>query len=64
MYHALVDFLNCLERKLNRGAMKELQPKFVLVGSAREGTRIGLANEMDVLVKFKKFYDIRRLFCN
>ena len=37
---------------LCQGAMSELQPKFVLVGSAKEGTRIGLANEMDVLVKF------------
>ena len=59
MYHALIDFLAILERKLNQGDMSELQPKFVLVGSAREGTRIGLANEMDVLVKFRKFESVK-----
>ena len=37
--------------------MRQLQPHFVLVGSASEGTRIGLANEMDVLIKFKAFDD-------
>ena len=31
------------------------KPKFVLVGSIPEGTRIGLPNEMDIMVTFDAF---------
>ena len=37
---------------VNSDLMKKLQPKFVLVGSAQEGTRIGIGNEIDMTMHF------------
>ena len=46
--------LKQLERALeaNDALLGRLKPRFVLVGSIPEGTRIGLPNEMDVMVTF------------
>ncbi len=32
--------------------LRELQPRFVVTGSVAEGTRIGLANELDIILEF------------
>ena len=54
MINSLTNLLKTLEADLQKIGMPSLEPEFVLVGSAKEGTRIGLANEMDVLVNFKR----------
>ena len=44
-----------LEKELPRvnQIMAFLKPKFTLVGSAAEGTRIGLGNEIDLTMRFQ-----------
>ena len=37
--------------------MRYLKPKFVLVGSAQEGTRIGIGNEIDMTMQFTSWED-------
>ena len=49
----LLDLATTLEADLRRGAFAAFEPKFKLVGSMAEGTRIGLANELDIGLSFK-----------
>ena len=41
-----------LEKDLQQGSLMEFKPTLELVGSMAEGTRIGLANELDLSIKF------------
>ena len=54
MIHSLVCLSKSLEATLPTTSelMAKLRPKFTLVGSVSEGTRLGLANELDLTVKF------------
>ena len=54
MIHSLVSLCKSLEATLSTTSelMAKLRPKFTLVGSVSEGTRLGLANELDLTVKF------------
>ena len=54
MIHPLVSICKSLEVTLPTTSelMAQLRPKFTLVGSVSEGTRLGLANELDLTVKF------------
>ena len=53
MAQALARFVQLLETGLQQSQLKDLLPFFELVGSMAEGTRIGLTNELDLVVKFK-----------
>ena len=55
MIHDLVSFVKGLEYHLRKSSdlMKLLQPKFTLVGSIPEGTRIGIGNELDITIDFE-----------
>ena len=59
MIHDLVRFVRELEAALGKTSdvMQLLQPKFSLVGSIPEGTRIGLGNELDVTIDFDGWRD-------
>ena len=54
MIHDLVRLAKLLESELAiaSSTMALLRPRFVLVGSVAEGTRIGLGNELDLTVTF------------
>ena len=51
----LISLAKTIETDLQRGFLKDLQPKFQLVGSMAEGTRICLANELDLGLIFHKW---------
>ena len=58
MARDLTQLLKTLEADLRlKGALKEFRPVFELVGSMAEGTRIGLANECDISLKFDAWRD-------
>ena len=51
--HDLVSFVQTMLYFLKLGPLKEFRPLFELVGSMAEGTRIGIANELDLGMKFQ-----------
>ena len=55
MIHDLLSFAKDLEVALGNASamMWQLKPKFILVGSVSEGTRIGLGNELDITIEFE-----------
>ena len=55
MIHSLVTLCKALEASLPTTSelVAKLKPKFMLVGSVSEGTRLGLANELDLTVNFQ-----------
>ena len=66
MIHDLVDFAKMLEVALGRASdiMELLKPTFNLVGSIPEGTRIGIANELDITINFEGWRDNPPLVAN
>ena len=54
---SLASLLNELQALLQQGGLSNLGPFLELVGSMAEGTRIGLANEFDVALKFQALMD-------
>ena len=52
MAQDMVLLVQMLQDGLQRGALRDFEPSFELVGSMAEATRIGLTNELDVGVKF------------
>ena len=64
MIHDLVRLAKDLESEMGRASstMALLRPRFVLVGSVAEGTRIGLGNELDLTVTFDGWDDDRPPF--
>lgn len=50
--HDLVSFVQTILHFLQLGALKEFCPLFELVGSMAESTRVGIANELDLGMKF------------
>ena len=50
--HDLVNFVQTILHFLQLGALKEFCPLFELVGSMAESTRVGIANELDLGMKF------------
>ena len=56
MVQDLVKFVAILHEELQLGVLKDFAPFFELVGSMAEGTRIGLANELDMGLKFGAWY--------
>ena len=59
MIHDLVTFAKALEVSLKKGSdmMQLLKPRFTLVGSIPEGTRIGIGNELDITIDFDGWKD-------
>lgn len=57
MVQDLVKFATILHKELLRGVLMDFAPFFELVGSMAEGTRIGLANELDMGLKFGSWYN-------
>ena len=55
MAQALTVLVNELQSELKEGMLGDFEPFFELVGSMEEGTRIGLANELDLVLKFRAF---------
>ena len=55
MIHDLITFAKDLEVALGNASemMKLLKPKFTMVGSVPEGTRIGIGNELDITIEFE-----------
>ena len=53
----LIKLANSLEVYLQRGPLHEFKPYFELVGSMCEGTRLNIANELDLSLKFKALED-------
>ena len=56
MFQDLLSLSKKLEKDLCKSqgnVMHLLQPQFCLIGSMAEGTRIGLANELDISMVFK-----------
>ena len=53
MAQAMTKLVHLLQDGLQGGPLKELSPFLELVGSMAEGTRIGLANELDIHLHFK-----------
>lgn len=53
--HDLISFLQRVETKLrcSQSVFRMLQPRFTLMGSVPEGTRLGIANEMDIMIEFE-----------
>ena len=47
MSEDLLDLYHTLEREM-KTALKEFDPEFQMSGSMTEGTRLGLANELDI----------------
>ena len=52
----LLDFYQTLEREMKE-PLRELDPKFRMSGSMIEGTRLGLANELDIGLIFNTLKD-------
>ena len=52
--HDMISITKSLQEKLSKhnSLMQYLDPKFVLVGSTQEGSRIGVGNEMDLSMHF------------
>ena len=57
MAQALASLVTELQSELKHGQLMKFAPFFELVGSMAEGTRIGLANELDLVLKFRAFMD-------
>ena len=57
MAQSLAVLVQELQSELQHGKLKNFAPYFELVGSMAEGTRIGLANELDLVLKCKAFMD-------
>ena len=55
MARELVIFVQMLQENLNIGPLRDFIPFFELVGSMAEGTRIGLANELDLSLKMRSW---------
>ena len=55
MAQELTKFVILLEDQLYSGPLKDFEPVFELVGSMAEKTRVGLANELDIGLKFKSW---------
>ncbi len=57
--HDLVAFSRTLEHECRESGslLKDLQPRFTLVGSVAEGTRVGLGNEIDLMIDFQGLED-------
>ena len=53
MAQAMTQLIHSLQNSLRKGRLKELSPFLEVVGSMAEGTRIGLANELDIHLHFK-----------
>ena len=53
MVHAMVTFTNIMQEFLQEGPLQDLKPKFELVGSIAEGTRICIGNELDLGLSFE-----------
>ena len=51
--HDLINFATILLQFLSEGPLKDFLPNFELVGSMAEGTRICMANELDIGVSFQ-----------
>ena len=64
--HDLVAFAKLLEVALGKASeiMELLKPTFTLVGSIPEGTRIGIANELDITINFEGWRDNPPLLAN
>ena len=52
MAHDMLEFTKTFEEDFRQGSLKEFAPQLELVGSMTEGTRIGLANEVDLGIHF------------
>ena len=57
MAQELIRFVTLLEEHMSVGPFEDFKPFFELVGSMAEGTRVGLANELDLALKFKSWMD-------
>ena len=59
MINCLIKFCQQLEVELPKSSvlMRNLKPKFSIVGSVAEGTRLGLANELDLTMSFEGWPD-------
>ena len=59
MINSLIKYCQQLENELPKSSdfMRNLQPKFSIVGSVAEGTRLGLANELDLSMSFDGWPD-------
>ena len=55
MAQELIKFIGLLQDQLYSGPLKNFEPVFEVVGSIAEKTRVGLANEIDVGLKFKSW---------
>lgn len=57
--HEMIRFAKLLEVELEftNDLMRNLKPRLTLVGSAAEGTRIAIANEIDLLMSFNGWRD-------
>ena len=57
--HDMLVVVKRLENKLNHvdSPLHRLKPRFILIGSIPEGTRIGVANEMDLMMEFAGLSD-------
>ena len=54
MAEDLREFYVVLQKDLSEGEyLKDLEPEFQVYGSMEEGTRLGLANELDIGMSFK-----------
>ena len=51
--HDILNFASTLQEYLGTGPLREYGPTFELVGSMAEGTRIGVANELDLGLSFQ-----------
>ena len=51
--HDILNFASTLQEYLGTGPLREYGPIFQLVGSMAEGTRIGVANELDLGLSFQ-----------
>ena len=57
MAQSLARLVQLLQDGMQQGELKALKPFFELVGSMAEGTRISLANELDLTIKFRTWMD-------
>ena len=57
MAQSLTLMVIMIQCELQQGALGAFLPFFELVGSMAEGTRIGIANELDIGMKFKALMD-------
>ena len=56
MSEDLLDFYHTLEREM-KDPLREFNPEFQMSGSMIEGTRLGLANELDIGLIFNTLKD-------